>query len=202
MINIQIDVDIDSIKAKLGEMPKNIAYKVRHRAINRTLDHTRTNIATEVNLRYRIQKKTVRNSLTVKRPTTKNHFGAIISKGSPIPLTNFDVSPRRPVNRLLVRKKGTYYDPSSYKARVLKGGQLKSVERMFYVKGQLLQRPVGATREENKNIKNWLRSTLSVPKMINNKDVMARIRQKAVDKLDERINHEINYELKKLASKS
>ncbi len=194
MIEINIEApDIVDIKARLGQFSKR-AYVIRYRAINRTLSTTKTDIAKQVSLRYIIKKKTVKDSLTTIKATSRNPTAVIKSKGTPIPLIDFEVSPLRRAKRL---KRGGY-NPKIYKSRVLKSTPLKGVPRMFVAKNQVLQRPEGATREENNNIKNWLKLALSVPQMIKNEDVYTKINQNSMKTLRQRVNHEIEYELRRL----
>ncbi|MGB8452734.1 MAG: phage tail protein [Anaerocolumna sp.] len=194
MIEINIDApDIAYIKARLGQFSKR-AYVVRYRAVNRTLSSTKTDIAKQVNLRYIIKQKTVKDSLKAVKATSRNPTAIIKSKGTPIPLKDFDVSPLKPVKRL---KRGGY-NPKVYKSRVLRNTSLKGVPRMFVAKGQVMQRPEGATREENNNIKNWLKLALSVPQMINNEDVYTKIEKNSMQMLKQRLDHEIEYELRRL----
>lgn len=198
MLNIQIEApDINDIKRRLGKF-SNRAHVVIYRSVNRTLSHTKTNIGKKAPLRYLIKKKTVLDSISVRKATAKNPFGTVTSKGTPIPLTKFDVSHRKAVKRRKRKWRGSFYSPDIYKVKVLKNGEQKGVKRMFYVKGHLLQRPEGATREENLKVKNWLRTTLSVPKMINSPDVVKEIKQQSMKKLKERIDHEIKYEMERL----
>ncbi len=194
MIEISIDApDIADIKAKLGQFPKR-AHVVRYRAINRTLSSTKTDIAKQASLRYIIKQKTVKDSLSSIKATSRNPTAFIKSKGTPIPLKDFNVSPLRPVKRL---KRGVY-SPKIYKSKVLKNSTLTGVPRMFVAKGQVLQRPVGATREENRNVRNWLRLALSVPQMIKNEEVYNEIKVRSIQKLRQRVDHEIEYELRRL----
>jgi hypothetical protein len=194
LIEINIDApDIADIKARLGQFSKR-AHVVQYRAVNRTLSSTKTDIAKQVSLRYIIKQKTVKDSLTTIKATSRNPTAFIKSKGNPIPLINFKVDPMEE------RKiENGNYNPRIYKARVLKhGSRLTGISRMFYVKGQLLQRPVGATRRENENIKNWLKFAFSVPQMIGNEKVYDKIKETSIKKLKERVDHEIEYELRRL----
>ena len=200
MIEINIEApDIVDIKARLGQFSKR-AYVIRYRAINRTLSTTKTDIAKQVNLRYLISKKTVKGSLSTIKATKNNPTAFIKSKGTPFTLADFGDGKQKAVTPLKVRKKlkKGKYSPNVYKARVLRKSSFKGVKRMFYAKGQLLQRPEGATREENNNIKNWLKLALSVPQMIKNEDVYTKISKNSMKMLRQRVDHEIEYELRRL----
>lgn len=194
MINIEINApDIQEIKAKLGQL-SNRSHVVLARAVNRTVTHTKVNIAKQAKLKYIITQKTVKNTLDSNRATRRNPHAIITSKGSTIPLIDFNVSPRRHVKRL---KRGKF-SPNIYKSRTIRDSELKGVERMFVAKNQVLIRPENA--KSDTKIKNWLRFGASVPQMINNKDVYRNIHNQSVAKLKERVNHEIEYELRRLES--
>ena len=194
MIDVKIDIpEIDDIKSRLKGFESR-SNTVLNRAINRTAKHAMTNIAKESNLKYLIKQKTVRDTLKVKNARGKNSQAQITSKGSAIPLINFDVSPIRQVKLL----KSGKYSPNMYSSRVLRGSARKGVERMFVAKNQALVRPENVSRAENKKITNWLRLALSVPQMIGNKEVIARIKENTADKLKQRIEHEIEFELRRL----
>lgn len=194
MIEIKIDErEINQVKAKLGEFSKR-SHVVIYRAVNRTLASARADIAKQASLRYIIKQKTIKDSLSTKKATGNNPVGIITSKGNPIPLSNFDVTPKRERKQF----KNGNYSPAIYKARVLNDGSTKGIPRMFFVKDQMLQRPIGASREENKNIKNWLKLALSVPQMIGNKKVYDVIQKNSTETLRKRINHEVEYELRRL----
>lgn len=194
MIDIRIDApDINDIKARLGEFSKR-SHVVLYRAVNRTLNTTKTDIAKQASARYLIKQKTIKDTLKSKKATSKNPVGIITSKGSPIPLVNFDATPKR----IRKRFKNGRYSPNIYKARVLRKSALTGVNRMFFAKGQLMQRPENASRKENENIKNWIRMALSVPQMIGNKDVYSSIQQRSMETLKKRVSHEILYEMRRL----
>ncbi|WFR55360.1 phage tail protein [Anaerocolumna sp. AGMB13025] len=200
MIEINIDApDIADIKARLGQFSKR-AHVVRYRAINRTLNSTKTDIAKQVNLRYLINQKTVKESLTTIKATSKNPTAFIKSKGTPIALTNFGDGRAKAVTPMKIRKKlkNGKYSPAIYEARVLRNSSFIGIKRMFYAKGQMLQRPENATREENNNIRNWLRLSLSVPQMIKNETIYSEIKNRSMQNLRQRVEHEIEYELGRL----
>lgn len=194
MIDLKINApDINDIKARLGEL-SNRSHVVLYRAVNRTLDSTKTDITKQVSARYIVKTKTIRDSLKTKKANSSTPVGIITSKGITIPLVNFDATPKK----LRKRFKNGKYNPPVYKARVLKKSPLIGVERMFYAKGQLMQRPENSSRNENKNIRNWLRLALSVPQMIGNKNIYSEIQQHSLEMLKKRVNHEIEYEMRRL----
>lgn len=194
MIDFHIEApDINDIKARLGEFSKQ-AHIVLYRAVNRTLDTTKTDIARQASIRYLVKAKTIKDTLKSKKPTRTNPIGIITSKGTPIPLADFDVNPKR----IRKRFKNGHYSPAIYKSRVLRKSTLTGVDRMFFAKGQLMQRPENATRMENENIKNWIRMALSVPQMIGNNNVYSSIKQDSMETLKKRVNHEIEYEIRRL----
>lgn len=193
MIELHIDApDINDIRARLGELSKRSGI-VLYRAVNRTSSSTNADIVRQATSRYLIKQKTIRDSLKSKKATVSNPVAFITSKGSPIPLVNFDAT-----KRIRKRFKNGKYNPSIYKARVLRNGQLTGVNRMFFAKGQLMQRPEGASRKENENVRNWLNLALSVPQMINNKNVYTKIQKNSSEMLKKRVNHEIEYEMRRL----
>lgn len=96
MIEIKIDTkELERVEKMLSTIPKGIE-KATSSAINRTLQSTRASATRKVRERYDIKAKDVRGTISLKRAGTFNPNGAMISRGTPIPLMQFKVNPGKP----------------------------------------------------------------------------------------------------------
>jgi ribosomal protein S19 len=194
MINIGIEVpSLDDIRYKLGTF-EHKAPDLLKNAINRTAKDVGSNMAKQASKDYLVTPRGVKKTISIKNSTKIRLSATVTTEDSPIPIINFDIKPRKGPIRISDDGKR---DPKIYKARVRRDTSAKGVERMFVVKKQVLVRPEGATRAENNNPRNWIRFSLSVPQMIGTKENINEIRIAAINKLSERVNHEVQYELSK-----
>lgn len=96
MIEIKIDTkELERIENMLSSIPKGME-KATSAAINRTLQSTRTSASRKVRERYDIKANLIKESVSLTRATQSNPYGAMISRGSPIPLIKFKVNPSKP----------------------------------------------------------------------------------------------------------
>lgn len=195
MIETKIDVDVEDVKKRLGELGSK-APSVISRAINRTLTNIKKNIAQQTGGNrgvYNIRSETVKNTLDTKKATTKSLKGSVTSGGSPLLLSSFDAKlkpgPMEPVSYQRGRP-----SPLFYTAAVKRTGGRKAV-------GRDPKAFVARSREENKMLfvqrlsqKGYPLQPLygpSVPQMIKSKDVMDLIKNEARSTLQKRIDAEI-----------
>ena len=123
-------------------------------------------------------------------------FGAVISRGSPIALSKFKVSPKREVKHM---KKGNY-SPKVYKSGVEKSGGLKPLSgnpKAFLG----IMRSTGhvgvMVRKSDKRFPIKLLYGPSVPQMAKNEEIMEKLNRQAGETLEKRINAEVANILRK-----
>lgn len=178
-MRVIVEVDeqmIREVEKRLGEMSKK-APNVISNALNRAMTNVASNIKKEVRKEYIIKAKDIEATL-IRRKATRNALSAsILSRGNPIPLDRFKVSPRTVQPK---RKK-------PIKVAVKKTG---------------LKELMGAFVADIHGIKVFRRRTKkrlpidrlfgpSIPQMINDK-VAERINEEGRTTFQKRLEHEIN----------
>lgn len=201
MIETKIDVDVEDVKKRLGELGSK-APSVISRAINRTLTNIKKNIAQQTGGNrgiYNVRSETVKETLDTKKATAKSLKGRVTSGSSPLLLSSFDAKlkpgPMEPVSYQRGRLSPLFYkaavkrmggrkavgrDPKAFVARSRKKGKMVFVQRLSQ-KGYPLQPLYGP----------------SVPQMIESKDVLDFIEKEARSTLQKRIDAEIANILRK-----
>lgn len=193
MIHLELKVTgIDELEKKLG----NLKYKaptVLARAINRAAEKAKTETKREVADNYYISKKNVAKTITISKASRAKLSAQLRSKGSPIALSKFKVSPNKRVKKT---KRG--YSPPVYKAAVKKDGGMKPLSdepKSFlteFKSGHLgVMRRTSARRLPLKQLYGP-----TVPSMIKNEKVIRTIQEAASKKLEERIEAGVNNILK------
>lgn len=181
------DKELKKIAIKFKDFPNKVPAATAA-AINRTLTYTITQTKKEVTNEYSIKQKDVGATLKKKRASKGSLNAYIESKGSTIALSKFPYNPKQYRKRnkkvkVKVKKQEGY--------KVIKTSPTAFVQTMN-----------GAThiwmREGKKRTPVRLLRTLSVPQMISNEKVIKAIEKKASEKLQERIEHEIEWRLNKL----
>lgn len=155
--------------------------RAQSNAINRSLTTARAEAIRIVRAEYIVSASAVRKTMTIKSATINNPSGTIVSVGSPIALSKFDISPSRPNGK---RK-------TPLTARVKLGSGKKVIKHAFVAK--VSSGHIGAfirTGESRFPIKQLYGP--SVPQMLGEKNVSKKIEEKAAETLDKRLEHEIN----------
>jgi len=158
-----------------GAAPQAIA-----NAINRASETARTEAARKVRELYYIKHGDVISTINIKKATPSDLAAAVISRGSPIALTKFQVTPRQPQpgrrTPVIARVKRGGGGPvaSAFVARMA-SGHVGVFNRVGQSRFPLTQR-YGP----------------SVPQTLGSPTVNQWVEQKATEKLDERLDHEIN----------
>lgn len=181
------DKEIKQIAIKLHQFPKQIPGATAS-ALNRTLDYTATLTKKEVTNMYAIKQKEVNSTLKKKRASKSSLNASIQSKGQTIALSKFPHNPKQ-------------YRPRNKKVKV----KVKKQEGYKIIKtspSAFVQTMNGGTniwmREGKSRTPVRLLRSLSVPQMISNNEVIDVIQKKSGEKLQERINHEIEWRMNKL----
>lgn len=188
--NLFIDTkDLKKVTIKLGELPKQIPGATAS-ALNRTVDFTVTQTAREVTKRYAISQKEVKKTIKKHKASKSNLYAYVESKGNTIALHKFPHTPKK------------FSKKAKVKVQVIKSGGKKSIGVTPPAFVQKMNSTTGIwKREGQKRTPVTLLRTLSVPQMITNDETLNNIQQAANKKLQERIDHEIEWRLNKAGAK-
>ncbi len=195
MINFDIQVNeeqLNDIEKKLGNL-KSKAPIVLVRAINRAAAKARTETKREVANKYYISQENVLKTIRLTKASTANLSAQLTSKGGPIALSKFKVSPDRGVK--WTGKKGKKkISPSVYKAGVEKSGGMKplSGSPKAFIAGFSSGHSGVMTRISARRLPLKQLYGPAVPSMIKNDEVIERIQKEATETLEKRIDAEIN----------
>ncbi len=205
MAEINIDTTkLENLSKVMKKAPPEITQKALPAAVNRTLTTVNTQMKKEITTRYKIKKSDIsggkkyksessNNLITVKKASSKNPSGQLTVRGSTLTLSRFLQGQKTPVSHKGKTMKAIKRLKSP-KVQVKRGG-VKSVNRAF------VQRSKGATgifvRDQNNKLR--MLRTLSVAQMAGNKEVLKIAEQTAIDTLEKRMEHEIEYRLNKMA---
>ncbi len=176
-------------------------------AINRTTDYIGTKIAKMVTSEYAIKSTDVKKTLTKRRANKSNLLAYIQSKGYRLSIAHFPFSPKQSgaLKQVKVKIKKTEgskklgVSPSGFV-----GGTGAKSEDMVqfnvfkrFGNGQKIKMKKGFNTGLQKERIHVIR-TVSIPQMIMSVNVNKNLQEEANKKLQERIEHEINYRLKKV----
>lgn len=214
MIDLNIQPDTEEVEAALGTLARK-ANAVMSRASNRTVGTVKKTMQKEASSRYRIKSGDVGRTIRTHRATVSRPYASIKSYGEHIGLEKFIVSPNRPVQVM----KGNKRTPRVYKAAVRKSQSLVPLagDRKPFVaimkNGHqgVFRRKTGTETGKRRRFKlstfnkrkkrkdNQITGVYgpSVPQMIKNTEVMQIINQNAAEMMQQRLKHEIDFELKK-----
>lgn len=188
--NLFIDTkELKKITIKLGEIPKQIQGATAS-ALNRTVDYTVTQTAREVTKRYAISQKEVKKTIKKHKASKSNLYAYVESSGNSTALHRFPHTPKK------------YSKKAKVKVQVIKGSGKKSIG---VTPSAFVQNMKGTTgiwkREGEKRAPVVLLRSLSIPQMISNDETLKNIQEASSKKLQERIEHEINWRLSKAGGK-
>lgn len=168
----QIERAIAMLSHIPGAAPKAIA-----NAVNRAAETARTEASRKVRELYYIKHGDVISTIIIKKATPSDIAAAVVSRGSPIALTKFRVTPRQPRRAPViarVKRGGGGLVASAFVAR-MGSGHVGVFNRVGTARFPIVQR-YGP----------------SVPQMLGSPTVTAWVEQKAKEKLNQRLDHEIN----------
>ncbi len=192
MTSIDIEVNQAQLKAleqKLGNL-KSKAPKVLARAINRAAQKAKTETKREVAAKYFISQGDVLKTVTLTKASPGKLSAELKSKGGPIALSKFKVSPNRGVRRT---KRGGY-SPAVYKAGVEKAGGVKplSGNPKAFIAGFSSGHSGVMERKGSRRLPLKQLYGPAVPSMIKNEEVISTIQDAAAETLEKRIDAEVN----------
>lgn len=188
--NVFIDTkDIKKVVIKLSNIPKEIPGATAS-ALNRTLDYTVTQTGREVTKKYAISQKEVKKTMKKQKASKSSLYAHVESKGGLMALHKFPHTPKR------------YSKKAKVKVQVIKGKGKKVMSTSPPAFTQTMENTTGIwKRKGKKRTPVVLLRTLSVPQMISNEETLKSIEEAANKKLQERIEHEIDWRLKKAGGK-
>lgn len=155
-------------------------------AVNRTLTHVNKRTKQLVAAEYRVKSSDIQSTITITKARKGKLLAYIKSEGRRLTLSRFKYGNSKKAIKVSIKKKeGPKQVATSPKAfiRTLNGNQqiMKRKGRSRY--------PVDVLR------------TISIPQMIDSLEVSEQIQREANAKLSERINHEIDYRLRRIGAR-
>ncbi len=159
------------------------------RAVNRTVKGVRTDAVKAAIREYSIKPPIVRKSIKVEQALNGSLEAAAIATGKRIPLIHFEARPKQPGGR-----------------RPIKGVSVQVKKERKVLKGSFLARlksgHVGVfQREGDDRLPIEEKRSLAVPQMLENQDVIEEIQEKAENRFDKSLSHEIDFALQKMGAR-
>jgi len=178
-----IDLDANQIKLAatlMGHMPEKIPHMLANVA-NRVVAGIRTDASRQAREAYTVKLEGAWSKIRVSKASASNLLATVRVKGSPIPLSKFNIRPNSAPS--VGRQKKPIF------AQVLKarGGTLK---KAFLARGE---NGIGVYRRLSA-ARNPIGQHYgpSVPQMMGHTDVSGKIERLAKERLDKRFEHELN----------
>lgn len=185
---------LDNIAEQLGEF-KDQAPKVLKNAINDTARKSKKLLANEAKSKYTVKNAGFSKSLQMQNATVKTLTAKIESRGKPLQLSRFKVSPASPKTTSKATKTKVYSDSSM---KLLEKDGIKAFITRF-ASGHIAV----AQREGKARYPIRVLYSMSVPKMLGNeKKVMKKLRPEILKILDEQTDVQIKKLLKRMKQKS
>lgn len=182
---------VHSMRMNLTTLAKNMPLATAS-AMKTTLDYTATRIVREVTSEYTVKRKDIIPTMKKVHANPNSLYAYITSVGRQVPLGRFVHTPRK-------------YNPrtKNVKVKVKRQGGYKVVttEPKAFVQEMGGQSEI-LRRKDSRRMPVYKLRSLSIPQMISNEEVIARITRDAEAKLKQRIDHEIKWRLNKAAKKA
>ncbi|MDA3732384.1 hypothetical protein PBV87_12885 [Niameybacter massiliensis] len=203
--------EIDLLSLELKSFPKQTQTAIYH-ALKRSLDQTKTEIGRIVPKEYAIKQKEIKKSFIggVNYPTKSNLKASLTSKGKLLSFAHFPFTPKTAIRkgkRAVVKvtiKKNSPKVPSKVGFTATTGakGEDKVQFNVFRRIGVFKKSTRG--RYAEKGYKREMIApirTLSIPQMITSEGMEKRIQDFALEKFEQRLEHETQRALEKIQSK-
>lgn len=162
----------NALKHIKGAFPRAVAS-----ATNRVLEGMRTDAVAETKARYFAKPAEIRKTITLKKTSAGNLNGAMISKGSRKTLADYQLIPKSP-------KKGM----KGLQGAVKRDG-LKNIKGGFLLARGGKNKPYVRTGSGK-----WAVQVLvspAIPQIIKNEEIVKVIEEKASERFEKRIDHEV-----------
>ncbi len=157
------------------------------RAVNRTTDGMRTDAVNAAVERYYVKPTDVRKTITFRKATSAFMTGTMVSRGRRRSLKDYMLTPSRPT-------KGA---KTEVQAAVKRKGGMKPLPRAFLVKRAggkyfaFYREGYDPANPKRKGIRSYI--SPSIPQILNNKEIVEQINERAVDRFSKRLDHEVLY---------
>lgn len=185
---------LDYIAEQLGEF-KDQAPKVLKNAINDTARKSKKLLAAEAKSKYTVKNAGFTKALQMKNATAKTLTAKIESRGEPLQLSRYKVSPASPKSETKTTKAKVYSESSM---KPLEKDGIKAFVTKF-ASGHVAV----AQREGKERYPIKVLYSMAVPMMIGNeKKVMKKLRPEILKILDEQTDVQIKKLLKRMKQKS
>lgn len=201
-LKLETNITAEGLRALVDLASRRGVYrKAEVSALNRAARAASTAASKGARKRYTVKAAAVKESLKVERASYKRPDALILSQGAPIPLSRFDVRS---------------YKRGPMKARVRKGGPKRPIPGAFRGSGSLpssrvFRRVPGAAKRvpskgrfSGTGVKRQPIEQMfgpSVPQMIGNTEVEREVIDRAEEVFGQRLFHELQRRLEKLAAK-
>ena len=187
MVRLEIDTNgvneiIEKYKDECNKIPESVS-----RAINRSLEMTKTEMIRVAKKKYTVRESKLRNSINIFKSHKHNLNGTIISSGRTIGFDHFKLTPKVRIKRRIL------------KVEIIRGNQ-KALPHAFiaYKSGRLgafertgtFKSIPGKRKDIRRETIKRLRTT-SAPQMLGNKDTISYLQGYATEKFKQRLIHEI-----------
>ncbi|WP_163538301.1 phage tail protein [Gracilibacillus sp. YIM 98692] len=186
MNNVSVDIDrklVADVQKRLGEFHKKAPNAIA-KALNRAMTNVNSNIKKEIRKEYHIKSRDIASTLSKPARATKNNlYAEVNSKGRPIGIDKFKVSPktvnpnRKSPIKIAVKKDGVKKAMGAFIADIngIKAFKRTSGSRLP------IQRLFGP----------------SVPQMLEDEGIQEEVNQLGQETFDKRLDHEIERILEK-----
>jgi len=202
---MEFKVDVKGVKEALENIDAKKVVRATTRALNRSAASGRTEASKQIRQQYEIKKMDLDKHLTVEKANYSKLTAALTAVSSflkaRIPLIQFKVKQSgtkivRQKGRSISLKKGAKAWAAPVQVQIKKGSGWKTITGAFVAKMKsghigVFQRR-GTARTPIKEL-----STVDVPLMFSNKDVMNKTKSRIVEQFDKDFAHELDRELKK-----
>ena len=145
--------------------------------VNRVLEGMRTDTIAETKSRYFAKSSDIRKTITLKKTSSGNLNGAMISKGNRKSLADYQLIPKSP-------KKGM----KGLQGAVKTDG-LKNISGGFLVKRGGKYKPYIRTGSGKWSIQSII--SPAIPQIIKNDETVENMEQKASERFEKRLDHEV-----------
>lgn len=171
---------IERAEELLRGIPDGVSKAITN-AINRAVEGARADAVRKVRERYYIKARDVRDAIRIEKATYKNQSAIIHAKGSPVALSKFRITPskppakrrKKPITARVVRGMGSQI-PGAFVAR-MRTGHIGVFKRAG--KARLPIRQLYGP---------------SIPQMLGHESVTRYVEERAIVRLEERLEHEID----------
>ncbi len=161
-----------ALKHIKGAFPRAVAS-----TMNRVLEGMRTDAVAETKERYFVKPSDIRKTITLKKTSSGDLNGAMVSKGNRKSLADYQLIPKTP-------KKGM----KGLQGAVKTDG-LKNISGGFLVRRGEKYKPYIRTGSGKFAIQSII--SPAVPQILKNEETVAIIEQKASERFEKRIDHEV-----------